>query len=335
MKKTMNELGQKTENVILIWQWFDKGHTKLVRILILGLLFIKILHPESSFADAEKIFKENNGAVVVIIAYDSERRPIVQGSGFAVRQDGLLVTSYHVINKSTDIEVKVQNPFVISKPLKSLLKLKESGIGDTDDTPRRFVTESLKVEGLIYVDKDNDLAILKVRFSDPPSTDSRWVPVSQPLEKFTAVKLGDIDKVNIGEKIYVISSPQGFENTISEGILSGLRDFRWERPALLPPIAIPRFEVGEPWEATWLKTLRWERKSKYRGKILQFTAPISLGSSGGPVFNKNGEVIGIVTFLVKGEQNLNFAMPVNLIKEEIDNKEVISLKEFQKQFERE
>lgn len=150
-----------------------------------------------------------------------------------------------------------------------------------------------------------------------------------PLKKFPVVRLGDIDKVNIGEKIYVISSPQGFENTISEGILSGLRDFTWERPTSLPPLSSSTiFESVESWK-------RWERKREYRKKILQFSAPISLGSSGGPVFNKNGEVIGIVTFLIKEAQNINFAMPVNLIKDEIENEEVIPLKEFQKEFERE
>jgi len=132
----------------------------------------------------------------------------------------------------------------------------------------------LDVEGLIYTDKENDLVILKAKGGN-----------------LSVVKLGDIEKTNVGEKVYVISSPQGFENTISDGILSGIREITPER------------------------------------KILQITAPVSPGSSGGPVFNKNGEVIGIATFVVKEAQNLNFAMPVNFIRDKINIEKVTALKE--------
>ncbi len=120
----------------------------------------------------------------------------------------------------------------------------------------------------------NDLVILKAKAKNLPF-----------------VKIGDINKINIGEKVYVISSPEGLENTVSDGILSGIRDITSER------------------------------------KILQITAPVSSGSSGGPVFNKNGEVIGIATFIIKEAQNLNFAMPVDLIKNKIENKKVTALKD--------
>ncbi|MBI4378833.1 MAG: trypsin-like peptidase domain-containing protein [Nitrospinae bacterium] len=106
-----------------------------------------------------------------------------------------------------------------------------------------------------------------------------------------SVKIGDIYKANVGEKVYVISSPGGLENTISDGILSGIREITSER------------------------------------RILQITAPVPEGSSGGPVFNKNGEVIGIATFIVKDAQNLNFTMPINLIKDKISSKNVIALKD--------
>lgn len=134
----------------------------------------------------------------------------------------------------------------------------------------------LEVQGLINADKENDLVILKVKGDGLP-----------------VVKLGDIEKVSTGQKIYSISSPKGLENTISDGILSGIREI----------------EPGK--------------------KVLQITAPISPGSSGGPVFNENGEVIGITTFLIKEAQNLNFAMPVNLISGHINNKKVTALKDLQ------
>ncbi|MEN8264054.1 MAG: trypsin-like peptidase domain-containing protein [Nitrospirota bacterium] len=121
---------------------------------------------------------------------------------------------------------------------------------------------------------ENDLVILKAKG-----------------ENLRIVKLGDIEKEIVGEKIYVISSPKGLENTISDGLLSEIRRIKDKR------------------------------------KILQITAPISSGSSGSPIFNGKGEVIGVATFLIKEAQNLNFALPVNLIKEKIDRKRFTALKE--------
>jgi tetratricopeptide (TPR) repeat protein len=77
----------------------------------------------------------------------------------------------------------------------------------------------------------------------------------------------------IGESIIVYGSPLGLENTVSDGIVSAIRD-------------VPDF-----------------------GKIIQITAPISPGSSGSPVLNLQGEVIGIATFQIIEGQNLNFAIP--------------------------
>jgi len=77
----------------------------------------------------------------------------------------------------------------------------------------------------------------------------------------------------VGERIIVMGTPLGLEKTVSDGIVSAVRD-------------IPEF-----------------------GKIIQVTAPISPGSSGSPVVNMNGEVIGVVSFFLMPGQNLNFAIP--------------------------
>jgi S1-C subfamily serine protease len=55
--------------------------------------------------------------------------------------------------------------------------------------------------------------------------------------------------------------------------------------------------------------------SNVRGKreLIQITAPVSMGSSGSPVFNLKGKAIGIATFLIEGGQNLNFAIPVKYV----------------------
>ena len=113
-------------------------HTR-IRYSIFSIipLILLILLPAVSFADADRIFKENSKAVVVVIAYDEKGNAISQGSGFIVRADGAVVTNYHVISKARDIKVK---------------------IGD----------KVLDVEGLIFTDKENNLVILKAKAKDMP-----------------------------------------------------------------------------------------------------------------------------------------------------------------------
>tara|TARA_R110002033_G_scaffold170966_1_gene215033 strand:+ start:1710 stop:2747 length:1038 start_codon:yes stop_codon:yes gene_type:complete len=81
----------------------------------------------------------------------------------------------------------------------------------------------------------------------------------------------------IGEKIYAIGNPKGLSGTISEGIVSGIRTL--------------------------------ENKS-----LIQITAPISPGSSGGPVINNSGQVIGVAVGTLTSGQNLNFAIPTSSLK---------------------
>lgn len=77
----------------------------------------------------------------------------------------------------------------------------------------------------------------------------------------------------VGEEVIAIGNPRGLERTVSPGIVSGLRKDQHER-------------------------MRY-----------QITAPISPGSSGGPILDANGEVIGLATFFIMAGQNLNFAVP--------------------------
>jgi tetratricopeptide (TPR) repeat protein len=114
-----------------------------------------------------------------------------------------------------------------------------------------------------------------------------------PVEKIVAEdKAGDLIRVSVkilketvrplsivttlpevGERIVVIGTPLGLDKTVSDGIVSAVRK-------------IPGF-----------------------GNIIQVTAPISPGSSGSPVINMKGEVVGVATFFVVAGQNLNFAIP--------------------------
>jgi hypothetical protein len=122
-----------------------------------------------------------------------------------------------------------------------------------------------KIDGYVGLDKSVDLILLKV------ST------LNKPAIKFA------VTTASIGQKIYVIGSPQGLPATISDGIISGMRDFEGI-------------------------------------KLLQMTASISPGSSGGPVLNSNGELIGISVSQLTDGQNLNFAIPKSYLQILLDFK---------------
>lgn len=93
-----------------------------------------------------------------------------------------------------------------------------------------------------------------------------------------AVRIGSGQGLNSGQKVFAIGAPHGLDLTISDGIVSGLR------------------EVAG-------------------GKLIQTTAPVSPGSSGGGLFDTKGNLVGIVTFQHNAGQNLNFAVPAEWIKE--------------------
>jgi tetratricopeptide (TPR) repeat protein len=121
--------------------------------------------------------------------------------------------------------------------------------------------KSYRVKNVLAENKGADLLKLKV---DIPPEEIAWIPLgSRPPE--------------VGERVVVVGSPMGLEQTVSEGIVSSVRE--------LPPV----------------------------GTVFQISAPISPGSSGSPVVNTKGEVIGIATFQLLQGQNLNFAVAARQI----------------------
>ena len=97
-----------------------------------------------------------------------------------------------------------------------------------------------------------------------------------------SLRLGNSDAVQTGQSVYVLGNPRGWKGTFSDGIVSGIRP---------------------------------EGNSLGKGDLIQMTAPVSPGSSGGPVLDNRGEVIGVSAARLPGDaQNLNFAIPVNHLK---------------------
>ncbi len=74
--------------------------------IYLVMAIAAILSPVRAAAQADKIYAENSKAVVVVVAAREDARSINQGSGFIVREDGAVVTNYHVINTASTIKVK-------------------------------------------------------------------------------------------------------------------------------------------------------------------------------------------------------------------------------------
>src|SRR6476659_10884002 len=117
------------------------------------------------------------------------------------------------------------------------------------------------VRGVLAVDGEGDLALLQV---DVPAA----LAVPPPIDRSVPQE---------GESIVVVGNPFGLEGSVSNGIVSAVREI-----------------------------------SGY-GKIIQITASISPGSSGSPVVNMLGQVVGVATLQAAEGQSLNFAVPADRI----------------------
>lgn len=91
-------------------------------------------------------------------------------------------------------------------------------------------------------------------------------------------RLANSEDLRVGDRVYAIGTPKGLELSLSEGLVSSLRS------------------SGDGYQ------------------VIQTTAPISSGSSGGGLFNAQGELVGITSFKIAGGENLNFAVPVNYVR---------------------
>ena len=109
---------------------------------------------------------------------------------------------------------------------------------------------------VISADPSKDRCYLRV-------LDGEFVPV---------LGFRDYTTLAVGEVVFTIGSPKGLVNTLSHGLLSGLR------------------------------------KSDNDADYIQISAPVSEGSSGGGVFDDRGNLIGVITFTIPNSQNLNFAL---------------------------
>jgi serine protease Do len=106
--------------------------------------------------------------------------------------------------------------------------------------------------------------------------------------KLTKVYLGSVDDVKVGQSVFAIGAPEGLDRSVSEGIVS---------------------------------TTNRERQGMV---YIQTTAQVNPGNSGGPLFNRKGEVIGVVAWKLLFSEGLNFAIPIDYVKHFLDNRDAFA-----------
>ena len=117
-------------------------------------------------------------------------------------------------------------------------------------------------------------------------TDIAVIQLKGITSKLPTLRFGSSERLRVGQRTLVIGNPYGLGFGLSTGILSGI-----DR---MPPT----LNFSEP-----------------RVPLLQTTAPMNPGDSGGPLLNMEGRVIGITTSVLAGTQNIGFAIPIDLAKE--------------------
>jgi serine protease Do len=118
-----------------------------------------------------------------------------------------------------------------------------------------------------------------------PITDLAIIKLKNPMGKLQTAKLGRSEKLTVGEEVLAVGYPLGIGKTATRGIVSAI-----ER-------VVP------------LSTFSWMTP------FIQTDAAINPGNSGGPLVNRCSEVIGINTLYGEKVQNINFAIPIDLVRE--------------------
>lgn len=186
-----------------------------------------------------------------------EKKEIGGGTGFIISEDGMILTNAHVVlDKEADYTVLTNDGKKI--PAKVLAR-----------------------------DSFRDLAIIKIETEKSVDNEGRVASKSFPV-----VKMGNSDKLQIGQTVIAIGNALGeFRNTVSVGVISGL---------------------GRK------VTASGEGITQTLEDVIQTDAAINKGNSGGPLLNLKGEVIGVNFAMAEQAENIGFAIPINHAKKIVD-----------------
>lgn len=168
-------------------------------------------------------------------------------------------------------------------------EVKGEGSGVFIDEKGYILTNNHVVAGadqitVMWTDQDkNERELVGKVLGRDPLTDLAVVQVSS--DNLPVARLGDSQKIQVGDTAIAIGNPYGFSNSVTVGVISALnRDL---------PI----------------------REGVELLDLIQTDAAINPGNSGGALFNLQGEVIGINTAILQGAQGLGFAIPINIARE--------------------
>ena len=192
------------------------------------------------------IYSKFSKTVVYIGNYEDKN----VGSGFLIEKPGIIITNWHVVKKADEVGVWI---------------LPKDGVPSEIEIHQEL--EPL-MGAVVATNKKEDLAIVKVgNFPD----------------EINPVKIGSLNEIVVGDKVYAIGHPEGLPWTFSEGIVNQIRKKKnWSYP---------------------------ESDFKHVATVIQTQTPINPGNSGGPLFSENGNLVGINTLKGSGE-NINFAVAV-------------------------
>ncbi len=209
----------------------------------------------------------------------------------ATKQAGLTANQIYDADQAGVVEITVTtkgsasaNPFGPSSGASQA-----QGSGFVLDTDGHIVTNEHVVDGADSVSvkfADGTTGTAKVVGTDP-STDLAVIKVDAPASALHPLTLGDSSKVEIGDAVVAIGSPEGLQNTLTTGVVS----------ALHRQITAPNnYTIDD---------------------AIQTDAAINHGNSGGPLFNAYGDVIGVTSQIQSqggGNEGIGFAVPSNTVK---------------------
>lgn len=177
------------------------------------------------------------------------------------------------------VEQDIGSGFILSK--EGLIVTNKHVVSDTSASYKVYLSDSKSypVEK-IYRDPANDLAIIKI---------------TAPAGTLRPVEMGDSTNLKVGQFVIAIGTALGeFRNTVTTGVVSGLGR---------------GISAGSPFQG-FVENL---------DNVIQTDAAINPGNSGGPLLNSAGQVIGINAAVAQGAQNIGFAIPINIVKQSLDN----------------